>query len=328
MIIDQKNHILYLNNSGRSTFDVCRKKAFYSDVAGAGYGLKEKLAASPLRIGSAVHSVLMQHYAGAPEEFAIAAGLAHYKAIEDDPNVLMTPALADAFNKEVAIVEGFFPSYRQHWMIDDSELGEVIAAEQKIETEVAVITVGGETWSIRVIGTIDLITENADGILVTDHKTLSQYRDAYFDRLQFDHQVTGYAVLAGRYLARGVQKVMYNCIKKPLIRLKANETKPQFLARIHEEYEMDPGKYFKRVPCIRTRDQFDEWDQAMHEVAEDVIACIQANSWRRNMAICDMYSGCSYRNLCVSNLDDDPVNLVHRTAPEEDGEDGGDDGGW
>lgn len=327
MIIDPKNRILLLNNTGRGTFDTCRKKAWYAHVAGSGYGIVEKLAPSPLRIGSAVHSVLMQHYAGADEAYAIAAGLAHYREVEENPNITMTPELADAFNKETAIVEGFFPAYRAHWMIDDADW-KPVASEINIDHDLGiVVSENNAGWAVRYTGKIDLIVEDAGGeLIVVDHKTLSQFRDSYFDRLHFDYQVTGYAMLASMYLGRTINQVIYNCIRKSLLRLKMGESKPQFLSRIITDYAEDPGKYFKRVQCIRTDAQFCDWRNACIEAALDIINAFERGYFRRNMAVCDMYSGCPYRELCVANIDDHP-NFVHRPAPDtQEGDD--DNGGW
>ncbi|MEO5366710.1 MAG: PD-(D/E)XK nuclease family protein [Magnetococcus sp. WYHC-3] len=297
-----------LSNSKRTCFDTCHKKFYYSYLY-EDVGLEEKLPPSPLRLGSAIHTVLMHHYSGASAEIAVQAGVATYNSIFEDIEILITEKEATAIDKEIAIVEGFIKPYTDFWADEDAEF-KIMATELDLSTSISP--------QVRYSGRLDLVVERKGQLYVVDHKTLSMFRAPYFNRLHFDYQLTGYAWLAAKHFKQPVG-VIYNCIKKPAIRQKMHETKPEFLARIRDVYDDDPQDYFKRVECVRTLDQINEFKLACAEVASDMIFAINSGTnYRRNMATCDIYSGCIFNGMCVSNTPDLTNFRLRRTRTEED----------
>jgi len=311
-MIDPKERIVFLDNTVRSAFDSCRYKTYLNHFH-KGRGVAPRTTAPPLRFGSAIHRALEQFHSGADLDMATGAGLRAYQELEENPNVVITETDAMNINKECAMLEGIMEAYAEQYS-DDGEKFEALSTELIVEATAGEVTVDNETWLIKYFGKIDVVGRNYDGteLFIMDHKTVSDFREAYYDSLHYDFQTTGYCILGSQYFKDPVRNVTYNIIRKSRLRLKKGESHTQYTERIRNDYAERPEDYFKRVDAVRTQQQLQECYAALLEVGRDIVQCHKTQHWRKNMASCSIYSGCAFRNICVSGVVDSSVNFYLR----------------
>lgn len=140
------------------------------------------------------------------------------------------------------------------------------------------------TDTIEYFGTIDCVLEDADTgqILVCDHKTTAQLGVNFFNRLNPNHQYTGYVLAANKALNISAKGFLVNGIQ-------IAKTKTEFARQITE----------------RGPEDFKELEEATVKAINDYSLALKTGVWPMSTpGPCAEYGGCTYLDICSS-----PKNL-------------------
>jgi|SRR6185503_12759564 len=142
------------------------------------------------------------------------------------------------------------------------------------------------------------------------------------DRLNFELQVMLYLWAMKQTYGETPRGVLYNIVKRPLLRQKVKESLDDFCDRITADVQSRPEEYFVRYNVSVTPDELDEW-------ANRDLQRMMAHLYRwannpdhtyRNSGACQMWNRpCEYLRLCAYK---DTSNLTSRehVFPELDGD--------
>lgn len=204
---------------------------------------------------------------------------------------------------------------------------EVLTAEARFEAPLInpATMLPSRTWKLG--GKQDVILKRiADGhVVVVEHKTTSEsLTDGdYWARLQIDHQISNY-VIGAEALGFPVDDTLYDVIKKPTIRPLAAtpvesrkytkegklyaaqreeaETPSEFAARLREDIEADPGKYFQQRTIARMNSQIQDFMFDAWQTAQEIRSAALAGRAPRNPEACLRYGRCPFWDVCVNGL--------------------------
>ena len=195
----------------------------------------------------------------------------------------------------LAMVEAFFNKYPHHNEGD-------VHHEVKIET-----TFGNHDF----IMFADAIIEEPDGIILREYKTASRIDSTYIDKLKFNDQISRYCLAIEQEYHKPVKRIEYYVAKKPLLRLKQNETLEQFRNRLVEKISEDEEsiQYFE---LTRTREQLDE---ELSDLIYDMDTISKTTHYTKNLSACSCYGNCPYLELCMKEKD--ALLLYEVKEPEE-----------
>lgn len=157
---------------------------------------------------------------------------------------------------------------------------------------------------VRFVGRIDGLIKK-DGLWwVREFKTTGLTPRQFRGRCNTSSQATGY-VYACRKLGFDVQGILYDCIKKPLLRKRVGETAQNFGQRIMVDYLEDAKKKeedrkaYTRHYEYRSNTQMNHWIKDMGDLADDIRTREKTNKWYRNLDNCWKYNRlCSYAKVC------------------------------
>ena len=203
---------------------------------------------------------------------------------------------------------------------------------------------GANSKTYNLAGKIDAIAETDDGKkIIIEHKTTSESIDDesdYWHRLAIDGQVSGYYVGASA-LDIDARDCVYDVIHKPAlkpykatpadkIKLKkdgtpfagtrmADETPEEYGARVMEDIQSDPRKYFARRSVPRTESDLMDYLYDMWAVGRDISDAERLGRYQRNPDACAMMGKCDYFPVCagLASIDDDTLYRTAAKANEE-----------
>lgn len=202
----------------------------------------------------------------------------------------------DETNKVIvlAMVEAFFNKFPHHNEGD-------VQHEVKIETEF-----GNHPF----IMFADAIIDEPDGIVLREYKTASRIDSTYIDKLKFNDQISRYCLAIEKEYHKPVKRIEYYVAKKPLLRLKQNETLEQFRTRLVEKITEDEEsiQYFE---LHRTREQLDE---ELSDLIYDMDTITKTTHYTKNLSACSCYGNCPYLELCMKEKD---AELLYEVREED-----------
>jgi hypothetical protein len=121
-------------------------------------------------------------------------------------------------------------------------------------------------------------------------------------------QGTGY-VYALRKMGIDVKGIMYDFIKKPLLRKGANDTVDTYSARIVHDYATRPQYYFHRHFTYRTDEDIRIFEKDLLDLSEDLDNRLTTGKFYRNPNNCLNYNTeCPYKKVCFQE-NPDPLTL-------------------
>lgn len=183
----------------------------------------------------------------------------------------------------LAMVEAFFNKFPHH-------------NEGNIQHEVEIRTnFGGHDFVMYA----DAIVDEGDGLVLREYKTASRIDSTYIDKLKFNDQISRYCLAIEQELGKKVKRIEYYVAKKPLLRLKQNETLEQFRQRLVEKISEDEEsiQYFE---LIRTQEQLDEEKE---DLIYDMEQIEKTTRYTKNLSACSCYGTCPYLELCMKEKD-------------------------
>ncbi len=273
-------------------------------------GFRPRRVSEPLRIGTLLHLGFAAFWAGGDEEAVLAA-----VSIESD--------LYDRIRAE-ELLRGYVARYTQ----SRDEEYEILSVEGAFtapllnpETNAA-----SRTWVLS--GKTDVIVRRrATGrVAVMEHKSTSDSVDDadYWSKLQIDHQISLY-VLGAESNEYAIDDCIYDVVRKIGLRpfqattadarkftkdgrlyagqRDQDETPDEYRARVREEIEAKPEKYFaqRNVPRLNSQLQdalFDFW-----QTGRGIREAELAGRAPRNPEACLRFGRCPFWDVCINGLD-------------------------
>lgn len=285
-----------LSASRMAAFLACPRKHYYQYEL----GLEREESAPALRFGSAFHKALEARANGATLEQA-------YEAAKADKR-LEEPL-------ELAKLYGLLCGYWSVYGSADSQ-NETIA---KMHPECQWTLEIPHSRTFQHVGVIDGLAVLKDGrTAIVEHKTtgedISPTAD-YWTRLQFNGQLFLY-VLAARANGWDVDTVIYDVIRKPAIRQKANETAEQYGERLAADAAERPDFYFARREVAVLDSAIAEFEIQRDVICKMLLHCKAASrkaalpeqGWARN---CNGITckGCDFAGFCMQCVHVDAEHL-------------------
>lgn len=285
-----------LSASRMTAFLACPRKHYYQYEL----GLEREESAPALRFGSAFHKALEARANGAwlPEAYEAAkSGVQLGEPIE--------------LAKLYGLLEGYYSLYGTAG--GDKDIIEKMHPE--CQWTLAIPT----SRTFEHVGVIDGLAVLKDGrTAIVEHKTTGEDISAtsdYWTRLQFNGQLFLY-VLAARANGWDVDTVIYDVIRKPAIRQKANETAEQYGDRLAEDTAARPEFYYARREVAVLDGAIAEFEIQRDVVCKMLLHCKAAarkaalpeQGWARN---CNGLTcrGCDFAGFCMQCVHVDAEHL-------------------
>ncbi len=132
---------------------------------------------------------------------------------------------------------------------------------------------------------------------------------ALFEKqLDVADQATGY-VYALRNLGCVVVGVMYDLVRKPLLRQRSQESVDDFGKRIMADYKERPDEYYTRPYTYRTPVDLKHYEEDMTLLAREIKYHRRRESWRRNPDACWRFNReCEFKKICFQE-NPDPLTI-------------------
>lgn len=193
----------------------------------------------------------------------------------------------------IAMVEAFLKRFPNH-------------NEGNVEHEVHIeIPIDGEIFQMYA----DAIIDNGNSITLREYKTASRIDGTYIDKLKFNDQISRYCLAIEKYYNKPVNKIEYYIVKKPLLRLKNNETLEQYRARLVDKIMEDDSIVYEELS--RTKEDLEE---AYEDLKYDINTIKNTTRYTKCLNSCSTYGVCPYINLCCKQQDAD---LLYEKREEE-----------
>jgi ATP-dependent helicase/DNAse subunit B len=168
--------------------------------------------------------------------------------------------------------ETVITAYTTRWT-DDFNHWNIITVEPSFSIPLTIHN--GEPISIA--GKIDrIVTEKRTGFLhPVETKTVASW-DPDVNRLMLDFQVSVYSWAMSKMLHLQDVTFIYDILKKPMQRLKKNETETEYLERVKQEISEDLDVYFIRDKITRSRKEIERTEKEL------IIRCKELVDRRRD----------------------------------------------
>ena len=241
-----------------------------------------------ITLGSAIHSAFDMYY----NNFSDAAVMAYAKNQINEEISKASPTEAEDLTLVKYIMVGMWANFpKDLWTF------------AKIDPELKFrINLIDDIWFV---GRIDGLVEDESGKLwVRELKTTSMSFEQFERRSRTTSQGTGY-VWAMRKLGYPVVGMMYDFIKKPLLRKKVQDNVDSFGLRIVEDYKSRPEFYFKRHFSYRNEEELELFEQDLIKTALEIKQRSKENNWCRNQDQCWNFNAeCPYLKICFQKKPD------------------------
>jgi len=177
---------------------------------------------------------------------------------------------------------------------------------QNISPEVAFrVKIG---YGIYLNGRVDGIVQQDNLTWIRELKTTALAFPQFERRSLISPQATGY--MLGLYMLNThASGVMYDYIKKPLLRKRQTEDVHGFGQRIRQDYKDRPDFYYKRHYVYRQLDSLNEYQKDAVEIAKNIRSRTRTGRFPRNYDACHANFGeCPYAKICHQKKPD-PLTL-------------------
>lgn len=288
-----------LTHSAISTFLTCPQKYEHKYIR----GINPINKATSLTIGIAVHKGLQVWFESGNAEMAFNETWAY--GIEPADQV-----------KAQEMVRAYIDTYHDDW--------EVVAVEHAFEQYLRNPDTRRPAPYWMLCGKVDALVRIDGELWIVEHKTTTDMGADYWARTEIDEQIQTYALAIEEEFKEPVYGVVYDVLKKPLVRIKGGETDEEFEARKEasktgrikrreaetlEEFrarvaESISSDNFGRKCVLFTREQLQAHASALCAIAKRMAELHKGRSaCFRNTGACLGFTSCPYLELCRCNND-------------------------
>ena len=194
----------------------------------------------------------------------------------------------------LGVAEAVFPSYVDVWLEDWS-----VRKWVSLEAE---FTQQWEGYMLH--GYRDGIFEQNGKTWILETKTKSRIDGNLEEAIGFDGQILLYVVATEAHPSMQGKKitgVLYNVIRKPGLKRKAEESFQEYAQRIKDDIQKDHAHYFKRYEITFSEPEKERFRQELRYKLQDYTAWLQGKlTTYRNENSCIGIFNCQYLSMCSS----------------------------
>ena len=204
---------------------------------------------------------------------------------------------------------------------DDFQLFTVEQIEEEVDVK----------WEgFRLRGKIDLRFEELNGLFIMDHKTSGRLTKETVAGWDFRFQFMFYLwlkTIQDPAIKKRLKGYWINAVKKPELRVKKNESIPQFAQRCFEDMVAEPEKYFYRERFYVTKDLLEHFEKHVVTPRLNLLRAIsdpktpvwlaEGILFNKNTDECQHYMGapCPYIDLCRHG--EDKMGFLYRKRDQK-----------
>lgn len=278
--------MLEISNNSSSIMRSCQMKYkwYYID------GLKPVKKSSSLSLGSLLHQSFEMFYNG----FNIIDVVKYIADTMDEEIAKASPTEIEDLTISKYTLVGM-------WVHSPFKLDGFSKIEPEKEFRIPIPGMRGVLY----VGKIDgLVTDLKGKLWIRELKSTSLPFHMFEAKSRYSAQTTGY-VWAMRQLGIPVVGIIYDYIKKPLLRKNVREDMHQFGNRIIKDYQTRPDIYYRRHQSYRTNDDLGLFENDLRSVARDIRNRAKDRRWHRNTDQCWNYNQqCQYYPICFQQQPD------------------------
>ena len=272
-----------ISNNSSSVARSCWKKFYWR--------YNQKLTpirqSAALNLGRSIHEAFDLFYTGT----SIQDVLVHIKKEFDDELAQALPEDSEGLVIQKFTALGMFanfPYFNTHF------------DEIKSEMEFRIKLMRGVWFNGRVDGLV-----KKDGLWwLRELKTTGQTQRQFNQRIATASQGTAY-VWAMKKLGYDVKGIMYDYIKKPLLRKRVSENQYDFGSRVLTDYRKKQDFYYGQIYSYRTQQDIDLWEQDAISLAREMMGKRRSLRYYRNTQACyNFNSECPYKKICFEETPD------------------------
>ena len=288
-----------LNLSYSSTADArsCWKRFYYKDIV----GYIPKKRESSLGVGTVIHECFDLHF----NKASLQDVLTH---IENSYNKIISEELnpneVERFTIDKSVCMGMWMSYP----FSDMGFQEVLP-EKKFEVKL------GNMHGVKLVGRIDGLIKKDDKWWIREVKTTSLSQQQFQGRAAVSYQASGYIYGIEKQEKIKVHGVLYDTIKRPLLRKRVTESASEFADRIVADYANPKNKdfYYDRYYSYRSDKEMEEFEIDMIKLAREIRTRKRKDDWYRNTDACWTFGKeCPYKRICwVDKPNDDMIDAYY-----------------
>jgi hypothetical protein len=284
--------VLEISNNSTSIYRSCPKKYYWRYLR----GLSPYKKSAALTLGSVIHSAFDMYYNG----FSDVDVLEFINKTTDEEIAKSSPEISESLVIAKYTALAMWINYPK----DLSAFSEI-----KPELELTLEFSDGVSIVLKIDGLVKI-----DGKLwVRELKTTALSFGQFEQRCETSHQCSLYTY-AVRKSGFPVEGVIYDFIKKPLLRKHIKEDKDQFGQRIVNNYKERPDYYYKRHYSYRSQENLELFEQDLQGVVRDMKLRVKSGDWYRNPDACWTFnSACPYMPICFQkNPDQLTLDVYYR----------------
>lgn len=284
--------MLRISNNSMSNAS-CWKKFYWKYVR----GLTPRKRKHSMTIGTVVHDCFEKYYNGYTNSDVINFVSESYN--EEKSTMEMADHEDLEISKHIALGMWAYYPYKN---IDEFE-------EYIPEMEFSIPLASRR--SVRFVGRIDGLVKINGQWWIREVKTTGLSLGQFRGRCSVSGQVTGY-VYALRRMGYDVKGVLFDCIKRPLLRRRVTETAGDFGKRIMSQTYLTDSKmpaverkYYTRHDEYRSALDIKLWLEDAGGVVDGIRKHMKDGRWRRDRDVCWKYNSlCGYNPICFQERPD------------------------
>jgi len=280
--------VLSLSYSSAADLRSCSKKYYYKNIL----GLQPKVTTSALTVGSAIHECFEMYFNKHPAQEIIQ----HIEAVYKEGLAKATEIEQERMLIDKYTCLGMWTNYP----FSEMEFEEVIP-EKSFKVRL------GNLRGIYLTGRVDGLVKRQGKWWIREVKTTSLDKRAFQSKASVSYQAAGYMYGVLKESHTQACGVVYDTIKRPLLRRGAHETAQSFGERILADYARADKKemYYDRYYSYRTEKEISEFEKDMVILARDLRRRISRDNWFRNTDNCFTFnSECPFRKICWEDKPD------------------------
>lgn len=209
-----------------------------------------------------------------------------------------------------------------------SETFTVVSTEEPFEGPLVNPETLHASTSHIIAGKVDAVVDEHVDRMLMEHKSVANWDADYLERLWCDSQIHIYAKYISAKLTRRVEGVIYNILKKPMLKQAEGETETEFIERraaliaksktgkssaqqqIPESDEcyaarldvkvQEPESFHREFIMIYEA-RIEAIEAELWDLSKNLLACRSSGKWYTNTSMCFARGRCPYFDLCKTN---------------------------
>ena len=219
-------------------------------------------------------------------------------------NSFLSIADEQAIEEQQIIIQGIVLAYEVKYKKT------FVRTIKSAESEYVVVKEFAKEFRVKI--KIDNLIKSKAGMVLHELKTSKTLNAGYVKKIQSDFQTTLYFhIYNNQNKDNPIKYIVYDVIRKPSIRLKQNESKPQYLKRLGAYYKDDSSNNLfhmesRKKPIV----SYSRVINTIKGVYADMVSCTKPKHYFCNYNGCfSDYGKCDYYELCYAETREEYDNI-------------------